>query len=56
MNKEILLTNTEFPEDHIQDILDIDPAQQPSQGMSRGSEVFGCKLLALADNVEAALQ
>lgn len=34
MNKEILFTYTEFPEDHIEDIHHIDPAKQPPQGMN----------------------
>ena len=33
LNYELLLTYTEFPEDHIKDILDINPAQQPPQGI-----------------------
>jgi hypothetical protein len=27
MNKEILFSNTKIPEDHIEDILDVDPAK-----------------------------
>jgi hypothetical protein len=35
VNKTISLTYTKFAEDHIQHILDIDPAEQPAEGPSR---------------------
>ena len=56
MNKEILFPNTELTKDHIEDILDIDPPKQPSQGMSRCSEFLSREFLALPDNVDAAPQ
>jgi hypothetical protein len=56
MNKEILFTYTKLTEDHIEDILDINPAKQPSQGMSSGSELFGGKFLAFTHDIDAAPQ
>ena len=50
INKEILFTYTKFPEDHIEKFLDVDPAQQPSQGLSRYSEVLGDQFLPLTDS------
>src|ERR1700754_5218213 len=51
--KAILFPNTELTEDHVQDILDVDPAQQSPQRMNRCSELLGRQLLAVADNVDA---
>src|ERR1700755_864588 len=56
MNQEILLSYTEFPENHIQDILDIDPAKQPAQGKSRRPQILRREFLALLQHVYAALQ
>lgn len=41
LNEGILLSDTEFPEDHVEYVLDIDPTQQPSEGIGRGTELFG---------------
>src|SRR3954466_850292 len=47
MNEEILLAYTEVPEDRIQDVLDIDPPQQPAQRKSGGPQFLGDEFLAL---------
>src|SRR6266851_10272631 len=49
MNEEILLPYTKFPENHIEDLLDIHPPQQPSQRMRRRTELFRREFLALPD-------
>ena len=46
MNEELLLPYTEVPEDHIQNIFHVDAAKQPTQGISRGPQLFRRKLLA----------
>jgi hypothetical protein len=40
VNKIFLLTYTKIPEDHIQQVFDIDPAQQPTEGSSRDPQFF----------------
>src|SRR5260370_40789908 len=56
MNEEILLPNTEIPKNHIKDIVDVDPAKQPPQGMGCCPQIFRGKLPALPDDGYAALQ
>src|ERR1700690_517430 len=56
MNEELLLAYTEFPENHIQDILHVDPPEQPPEGIRRHSQILGGQFLALADGGNAALQ
>ena len=53
-NITILLSYAELTENHIQDILDIDPAQQPSKAEGGRPQFFGGKFLPLID--QAALQ
>ena len=56
VNEEILFANTEFPEDHVEDILDVHPPQQPPEGM-RGAPKFLCRqFLTLPDDIYAAMQ
>ena len=50
-----LLSNTEFAEDDVQDILDIDPTKQAPEGISGGPQIFGREFLALSDDGQAAL-
>ena len=50
LNEGILLTDTELAEDDIENVLDINPAEQPSEGVGRGPELFGGQFLALADH------
>ena len=47
MNKEILFTYTKLPEDYIEDIFHIHPAQQPSQRMGRHPKVLRSEFLSL---------
>src|SRR6266849_2856215 len=56
MNQEILLSYTEFSEDDVQNVLDIDPAKQPSQRMNRRSQILRGEFLALPDSPDAPLQ
>ena len=39
-------TNAEIPEDHVQDILDIDPAGQPAKDSRGRPQVLGDQLFA----------
>src|SRR6267154_4631057 len=56
MNKEILLTYTNLPEDHVQDILNVHPSQQPSQRVRGGAELLGREFLACPNDFYAATQ
>jgi hypothetical protein len=56
MNKEILLSYTKFPEDHVQDVFHIYPAQQAPERLRGHSQILGGKFLTLLDCVDAALQ
>src|ERR1700722_19455784 len=60
MNKEttivILLSYTEFPENDVEYVLHVDPAQQPAQGHSRTSQFLRGQFLTPANHVCAALQ
>ena len=56
MNKELLLTYTKFTKDFVQDVLDIDPPQQPPKRMRRRPQIFRNKLLAFPRRFYAALQ
>src|SRR6476661_4500941 len=54
MNEELLFTYTEFFEDHVQDILHIDPAEQASEGVGRDSQFLCDEFLTLPDRCDAA--
>ena len=56
MNKEILFTYTEFPEDLVENILNVDPTKKPSQGARRPSQLLGRQFLTPTDDVNAAMQ
>jgi hypothetical protein len=56
MNKEILLTYTKIPEDHIENILHIDSPKQPSQRMSSRPQIFRRELFTRPDDGYAAPQ
>src|ERR1019366_7626701 len=56
MNKERLLSYTKFSEDHIQDILDIDPTKQPTQRMNRSPQILRREFLAVPYHFHTALQ
>src|SRR5437899_3541846 len=47
MNEEILLANTKIPKDHIQNVLNVDPSQEPAQGMSSNPQILRREFLAL---------
>jgi hypothetical protein len=51
MNKEILFTYTKLPEDDIEDIFHIYPAEQPAQGMSCDPKMLGSEFLALPQDL-----
>ena len=51
-----LLSDTEFLEDGPKDVLDVDPAEQPAQGIGRSAQLFGGQLLALFYKVETPAQ
>src|SRR6185295_10963478 len=56
MSEELLLPYTKFSKNRIQDILDVDPAQQSSQGMSRCPQLLRRKLFPLLYHRYAAPQ
>ena len=47
VNEEILFAYTEFPEDHVEDILDVHPTQQPPEGMRGDPKFLRRQFLAL---------
>jgi hypothetical protein len=51
MNKEILFTNTKLPEDDIEDIFHIHPAEQSAQGMSCDPKMLCGEFLALPQDL-----
>jgi len=57
LNEEIaLLSDTKLPKDHIQNILNVDPAKQSSEGISRRPQILRRQLLPLPDSGDAPLQ
>src|SRR6266853_704080 len=56
MNEEILLTYTKLAEDNVENILNIDAPQQPSQRMRRCPELFRGEFLTSSDHLYAAMQ
>ncbi len=50
MNKEILLTYTEFPKDHVEYVFYIHTAKQPSQRNRRPSQFLRREFLAIFDH------
>src|ERR1700722_19629690 len=56
MNQVILFTYTEFPKDHVEYVLHVDPAQQSPQDNSRASQFLRSKLLTFIDDLHAATQ
>src|SRR3982074_2213862 len=45
-NSPVLLANAEVPEDHIQNILDVDPAGEAAQSARRKAQLLGDDILA----------
>ena len=56
MNKASLFADTEFPEDHVKNILNVNPAEQPPQGICRHPQILSSELLTLPDGPDAAPQ
>src|ERR1700685_2943593 len=56
MNIKILLTYTEFPKDDVENVLDINPAQQSPQRNRRPSQFFRSEFLTAFNHRNAALQ
>src|SRR5436190_12157716 len=56
LNEVILLPYTKLPEDDIQNVLHVNPTEQPPQGKRRCSQLLGGQFLALADHGDAALE
>jgi hypothetical protein len=56
MNFQTLLADAKFSKNHIEDVLDIDTAQQPSQRISGRSEFLGDQLLTVPGHAQATLQ
>jgi hypothetical protein len=53
MNQELLLTYTKLAEDHVEHILDVHPAQQPSQRIGGRAQLLGDQFLALPGHRDA---
>src|SRR6185437_1495081 len=56
VNVKLLLSDTKLPEDHIQDILDVDAPKQTSERKCRRPQILCCKFLAPREHVYTALQ
>ena len=56
MNEEILLAYTKFTKERIEDVLDINPAEQSAQGMGRRPKFLSGEFLALRNDRHAAPQ
>src|SRR5258708_39229526 len=47
-----LLSDTELAKDHVQDVLDVHPAEQPPQGRRRGPQILRRQFLTLPDRAQ----
>ena len=45
-DQKSLFADAEFPKDHVQNVLDVDPAEQPPEAMNRDSQLLGDKFVA----------
>jgi hypothetical protein len=50
------LSDTELPEDYVQQILDVNPTQQAPQRSRRQTQILRGQLLAMFDGADAPLQ
>jgi hypothetical protein len=50
------LADTELPEDHVEDFLDIDSPEQPAKQIGCPPQILRGDLLAAADHLDASLQ
>src|SRR5260370_2496682 len=55
VNKTNSLTYTKFAEDHVQDILDVDPAEQPAERPSRHPQLLRRQFLTFLNRRHTAL-
>jgi hypothetical protein len=55
VNKTMSLTNTKIAEDHVQHILDVDPAEQPAEGSSRHPQILRRQFLTFWNHRQTAL-
>ncbi len=55
VNETISFTYTKFAEDHVQDILDVDPAEQPAERPSRHPQILRRQFLTFRNHRQAAL-
>jgi hypothetical protein len=55
VNKAISLTYTKFAEDHVQHILDVDPAEQSAEGASRHPQILRRQFLTFLNRRQTAL-
>src|SRR5262249_53286295 len=51
VRKRRSLPDAEFPEDHVENILDIDAPEQPAERIGRQSQILRGELLATTDHV-----
>ena len=56
MNEEILLSYTKVSEDLVQDVLNINPTEQPAETVGSRPQILRDKFLALVDHSYAAPQ
>ena len=54
--KNCLFADAEIPENHVQDVLDVDPADQPPERVSRQPQFLGDQFLARACTSDRAAQ
>ena len=55
VNETISLTYTKFAEDHVQHILDVDPAEQSAEGASRHPQILRRQFLTFLNRRQTAL-
>src|SRR5262245_61570793 len=55
-NEGPLLSDTEFAEDDIEDVFDVDPTEQSAKGIRRSPELLGRELFALTHNGDRPAQ
>src|SRR5262245_57758342 len=56
LNEGLLLSNTEFAEDDIEDVFDVDPTEQSAEGIGRGPELLGSEFFALTHHSDRPAQ
>src|SRR5215203_2310452 len=56
MNQELSLANTELAEDNIENVFDVNTAEQPAQGKVSGAQILRREFLSLLHRLNAAMQ